>query len=125
MYTVNIFIFLIYADENGDPRILRFNTETKEMEDLTEKTGNCILPDFFYNGEIYGREFPRGDYYRTKLDLSEAELVDSFPVVGQFYGSIFFDNAYDDFYDKLCLYNKFNQENIRSFLKCWNASLSF
>ena len=89
----------IYADENGNPRILRFNTETKEMEDLTEKTGNCILPDFFYNGEIYGREFPIGDYYKTKLDLSEAELVDSFPVVGQFYGSVFFDNAYDDFYD--------------------------
>jgi len=85
----------IYADENGNPRILRFNTETKEMEDLTEKTGNCILPDFFYNGEIYGREFPIGDYYKTKLDLSEAELVDSFPVVGQFYGSVFFNFAYE------------------------------
>ncbi len=84
------------ADENGNPCILRFNVETKEMENLTEKTGNCILPDFFYNGELYGREFPIGDYYKANLDLSEAELVDSFPVVGQFYGSVFFDNAYDD-----------------------------
>lgn len=27
-------------------------------------------------------------------------------------------SAHDGFYDKLCLYNKFDQENTRSFLKC-------
>ena len=41
-------------DENEKYNVLRFNTETKEMENLTEKTGNFMHPIFFYNGEIYG-----------------------------------------------------------------------
>ena len=88
----------IYADENGEPCILRFNVETKEMENLTEMTGNCILPDFFYNGKIYGRVFPIGDYFKTNLDLTEAEIVDAYPVGKQFYGSVFFTQLYDTGY---------------------------
>ena len=41
-----------YASEDGKAHTLRFNAETSEMEDLTEKTGNYIWPTFLYNGMI-------------------------------------------------------------------------
>ena len=40
------------ASEDGKPHVLRFNVETKEMEDLTEKTGLYVWPYYFYNGEM-------------------------------------------------------------------------
>ena len=55
---------------HGDPHILRFNVETKEMEDLTEKTGNFIYPHYFYNGMIYGN----GDYAKTGDAFLKADL---------------------------------------------------
>ena len=89
------------ADENGNPHTLRFNTETKEMDDLTEKTGNFLKPDFFYNGEIYGRVRNQSGYgwYKADLDMKNMEPIEDPMVSNRFYGSIFFDNAYDDFYD--------------------------
>jgi len=83
------------ADENGNACILRFNVETKEMENLTEKTGNCILPHFFYNDKMYGRVFPVGDYLKANLDLTEVEFT-TYPITNYFYGSLFFENEYDD-----------------------------
>ena len=86
----------LYADENGNSHTLRFNTETKEMEDLTEKTGNDILIYFFYNGEIYGRDTKRLNWIKTDLELTKTELIEAQPTTNQFYGSVFFDNAYDN-----------------------------
>ena len=82
-------------DENGNPHTLRFNTETKEMEDLTAKTGNYIAPVFFYNEEIYGRD-SRNLWIKTDLNLKEIETIEAQPTTDQFYGSVFFNNAYDD-----------------------------
>ena len=86
------------ADENGNPRTLRFNTETKEMEDLTEKTGNSILPQFFYNGELYGRDTRLRTWVKADLELKEMEPIEEQPISTQFYGSIFFGNIYDTGY---------------------------
>lgn len=83
------------ADENGNPHILRFDTETKEMEDLTEKTGAYILPDFFYNGELYGRGKMPGDWYKADLSMENIEPIEEILFSSQFYGSKFFSIAYD------------------------------
>ena len=86
-----------YADENGNQHTLRFNTETKEMEDLTEKTGNCILPQFFYNGEIYGRDAKLRTWVKADLELKEITNLEEQPS-SEFYGSIFFSHLYDTGY---------------------------
>ena len=83
------------ADENGNPHTLRFNTETKEMEDLTEKTGNFIHPDFFFNEEIYGRGADRL-WYKSDLELKETQSIEAMPTSSAFYGSLFFETAYDE-----------------------------
>ncbi|MBE6666538.1 MAG: hypothetical protein E7603_10070, partial [Ruminococcaceae bacterium] len=79
------------ADENGNPHTLRFNTETKEMEDLTEKTGNDILIYFFYNGELYGRDMQLRIWVKADLELKEIESIEEQPTTNQFYRSVFFD----------------------------------
>ena len=85
------------ADENGNPCMLRFNTETKEMENLTEKTGNAILPYFFYDGEIYGLNANlRTTWVKADLELKEMTPIEEQPATDKFYGSLFFDKAYDD-----------------------------
>ena len=84
------------ADENGNPHLLRFNTKTKEMEDLTEKTGNHMYPVLFYNGEIYGRGERYQGWYKADLEMKNMESIEALQVGSQFYGSIFFDNAYDN-----------------------------
>ena len=90
-YGSYIYIYL-KADENGNPHTLRFNTETKEMEDLTEKTGNFIHPDFFFNGEIYGRGADRL-WYKSDLELNEIQSIDTVSLSSVFYGSMFFSVA--------------------------------
>ena len=72
----------IYINSTADEKkhTLRFNVETKKMEDLTEKTGNYIYPHFFYNGVIYGH----GDnsvivdaFYKADLDLQSVEHIEN------------------------------------------------
>ena len=86
------------ADENEKYHLLRFNTETKEMENLTEKTGNFMNPRFFYNGEIYGRVRSQSGYgwYKADLDMKTMEPIEAQPTTNQFYGSLFFDKAFDN-----------------------------
>ena len=86
---------LMNADENGNPHTLRFNTETKEMEDLTEKTGNAIFTYFFYNEEIYGLDAKLRTWVKADLELKEMEPIEAQPTTNQFYGSEFFDYAYE------------------------------
>ena len=83
------------ADEKGNPHTLRFNTETGEMEDLTEKTGNYILPTFFYNGEIYGYDAGVGRL-KSDLDLNYCEEIEKIPYSSNFLGSYFFGTAFDE-----------------------------
>ena len=73
------YIYIWSEAEEGleKPHLLRYHIETKEMEDLTEKTGNFISPSYIYNGKIYGS----GNYYETQhtrfiadLDLSTIEV---------------------------------------------------
>ncbi len=84
------------ADEEGNPHTLRFNTETKEMEDLTEKTGNYLQVYFFYNGEIYGTDSRFINWFKTDLELKEMTPIEAQPTSSQFYGTVFFDTAYDN-----------------------------
>jgi len=87
-----------YADENGNQHTLRFNTETKEMEDLTEKTGNSISLHFFYNGELYGRDAKLRTWVKADLELKEITHLEEQPPSNQFYGSVFFTQLYDTGY---------------------------
>lgn len=63
------YIYIDFLTENEEHHTLRYDTETKTMEDLTEKTGNYILALYAYNGEIYGRD-ANGLAIRTDLSLS-------------------------------------------------------
>ena len=58
---------------------LRYNVETKKMEDLTEKTGNYIYPHYFYNGVIYGVGIYGmvDTFFKADLDLNTVEAVSS------------------------------------------------
>ena len=73
------YLYLIwYQDVSGSEyHILRYNLDTKEMEDLTEKTGNCINPSYFYNGYIYGDD-NNGGFLKADLDLNTMEPLDHF-----------------------------------------------
>jgi len=84
------------ADENEKYNVLRFNTETKEMENLTEKTGNFMNPAFFYNGEIYGRGERYQGWYKADLDMKKMEPIEALPLSMHFFGSVFYNTAYDD-----------------------------
>ncbi len=88
----------LYIDskEYETPHALRFNVETKEMEDLTEKTGNYIYPHFFYNGLIYGQ----GDnsvmldaFYKADLALQSVEHIEDISVE-QHAGSVLIGYVY-------------------------------
>ena len=79
-----------FASEDGIAHTLRFNVETGEMEDLTEKTGNYIRPNFFYNGMLYG--YGQGiERVKTNLDLTYCEEIEPIPSSSDhFSGSRFF-----------------------------------
>ena len=85
--------------EQGNPHTLRFNIETKEMEDLTEKTGNYIIPSYFYNNMIYGQ----GDYYKTgqtyfkaDIDLKSMEVEDHPVYIDHAVGSMAIGQAFGE-----------------------------
>ena len=87
----------IYIQSKAEetPHTLRFNVETKEMQDLTEKTGNYVHPLFFYDGMIYGQ----GDntvnvdaFYKADLELETVEEIDDIPF-GAHAGSILVGNV--------------------------------
>ena len=86
---------LSYASEDGKAHTLRFNTETGKMEDLTEKTGNYIYPNYFYNGEIYGCDTGVGRL-KADLDLTHCVKTERIPFSNFSLGSRFFLTAYDE-----------------------------
>jgi hypothetical protein len=89
-----------YASEDGKAHTLRFNVETGEMVDLTEKTGNYMYLTFFYNGMIYG--FDEGvRFFKADIDLNSCEEIERIPYSEQFWGSRFFTEAYDDEWNKI------------------------
>ena len=83
------------AHESGEPHSLRFNVETKEMEDLTEKTGNYMAPVFFYNGEIYGRDYRGIDWFKSDLEMKNMESIEALPTSTNFYGSLVCQSKFD------------------------------
>ena len=78
-----------YASEDGKAHTLRFNVETGEMEDLTEKTGNYIWPTFLYNGMIYGYDEGVG-FLKADLDLNSCEEIEKIPYTSNCFGSCFY-----------------------------------
>jgi hypothetical protein len=67
------------------------------MENLTEKTGNYISPQYFYNGMIYGHgKFSQtGDaYFKADLDLNTVEIFDETARLEQSVGSIIVGPVY-------------------------------
>ena len=84
-----------YASKDGKAHTLRFNVETGEMEDLTEKTGNYIYPNCFYNGEIYGYDTGLGRL-KADLDLNYCVKIEKIPYSNFSAGSCFFQTTYDD-----------------------------
>ena len=74
------------ASEDGKKHTLRFNVETKEMEDLTEKTGHYLWPSYFYNDEVYA-ETEKFEPVKTNLDFTVYEECDTFKNIQYFSGS--------------------------------------
>ena len=83
-----------YASEDGKAHTLRFNVETGEMEDLTEKTGNYIWPTFLYNGMIYGYDEGIG-FLKADLDLNSCEEIEKIPYRHSCLGSCFYNIVCD------------------------------
>ena len=90
----------IYIDSKAEEHshTLRYNVETKKMEDLTEKTGNYIYPHYFYNGMIYGS----GDstvlldgFYKADMNLDTVEPVEEI-FLAQHTGSILVGEVYKE-----------------------------
>jgi len=83
----------INSNQNLDAKevyLLRFNTETKEMEDLTAKTGNYIHPHYFYNGMIYGDGDGRKTvdaFFKADLDLNTVERLEERYTMYQYGGT--------------------------------------
>ena len=71
----------IYISSSAEefPHTLRFNTETKKMEDLTEKTGNYIHARYFYNGMLYGSgtDDMVDTFFKADLNLNTMEAINS------------------------------------------------
>jgi len=101
-WTPNIIAYgpYIYIDqrattsEDGRQHLLRFNIETKEMEDLTEKTGRYVSPTFFYNDVMYGRGEKR-EYVKASADLTVCEEVEKYQYSSHFSGSTFISEVWD------------------------------
>ena len=82
------------ASEDGKAHTLRFNVETGEMEDLTEKTGNYIWPTFLYNGMIYGYDEGIG-FLKADLDINSCEEIEKIPYRHSCLGSCFYNIVCD------------------------------
>ena len=94
-----------FGSEDGKAHTLRFNVETSEMEDLTEKTGNYILPAYFYNGMLYGYKSGAG-YLKSDLDLTSCEEIEQLYTAKFFSGSRFLRIVRDqDGIAKISAYN--------------------
>ncbi|MBQ7308894.1 MAG: hypothetical protein IJW87_01835 [Clostridia bacterium] len=68
------YIYIDFLTEAEDYHTLRYDTKTQTMEDMTEKTGNYLLPLYAYDGEIYGRD-ANGLAVKTDLSLSYVQEV--------------------------------------------------
>ena len=91
LYGPYLYISLKLDQSGFEREMLRYNLETKEMENLTEKTGNYISPDYFYNGTIYGsgNYSQTGDsYFKADLDLNTVETLNEPIYMDQAVGSI-------------------------------------
>ena len=88
----------IYISSKAEEKkhTLRYNTETKQMEDLTEKTGNYIYPSFFHKGLIYGlgdSAVTLDTFFRSDMNLNMIEPVEEIPIE-QISGNILVGNVY-------------------------------
>ena len=97
LYGPYLYISLKMDVSGAERQMLRYNMETGEMENLTEKTGNYISPAYFYNGMIYGNgKFSQtGDSYcKADLDLNTVEILDETARLEQSVGSIIVGPVY-------------------------------
>ena len=97
LYGPYLYISLKLDQSGFEREMLRYNLETKEMENLTEKTGNYISPQYFYNGMIYGHgKFSQtGDaYFKADLNLNTVEIFDETARLEQSVGSIIVGPVY-------------------------------
>ena len=77
-----------FGSEDGKAHTLRFNAETGEMEDLTEKTGIYMYPSFFYDGMLYGYDEGVG-YLKADPDLKACEEIERIQFSDCYLGSCF------------------------------------
>ncbi len=77
MLAYDRYIFLVSTLTNGDRHILRYNTTTQTMMDLTQETGNYIHYEFIYNGELYGKKADYSGYVKSDWNLSNIQPVSS------------------------------------------------
>ena len=96
MMAYGAYLYIVQrADAEGSPHNLRFNIETKQMEDLTQKTGNYVSPQFFYHDEIYAYN-DNNEPVKTNLELTVCEATEDFELSAYFSGSTFIYNVHDE-----------------------------
>ena len=97
LYGPYLYISLKLDMSGFERELLRYNMETGEMENLTQKTGNYINPHYFYNGMIYGigKFSQTGDsLLKADLDLNTVEILDESVYLDQSVGSIIVGDVY-------------------------------
>ena len=91
--------FTSRADDIYHPHLLRFNIDTKTVEDLTEQTGTYIVANYFYNEKIYGHgnSFETGQTrFVADLDLKSVEIDENPIYILDAVGSIAVGKAYEE-----------------------------
>ncbi len=88
----------INSEAEESPHTLRYNVETKKMEDLTEKTGNYIYTHYIYNGIIYGNgdnDILLDGFYKADIDLNTIDPIEEI-FIAQHAGSVLVGSVYKE-----------------------------
>ncbi len=64
------FIYITAYGENGEAHILKYDTHTKTMDDITSYTGAFIHYEFAYDGYLYGYNENRTEFIRQEIYFS-------------------------------------------------------
>ena len=69
------YIYITANGEQGEPHILRYDTNENTMSDLTADTGNFIHYEFIYDGALYGYNKDRSAFIAYDVHLQEEKRV--------------------------------------------------
>ena len=74
IYAYDKYVYITAIDPDGNNHMLRIDTETEKIVDLTANIGRFIDISFFYNGQIYSSD--NGNLIRCDLSFKNIEIYE-------------------------------------------------